>query len=153
MTTLSEKALTIRLATITANNEIHDAILKGAIDYALRPDALALLEQEIMTTAASSLIPTVSCTFAVDLTRISQLGPFDLCRGSWTISFPFRDMMLDVSITDFYREHPLVRAAMGRVREFCGPAAQIDRPYVSKNLDGSYSLVVYIHIPLPQQIA
>jgi hypothetical protein len=152
MPSLSEKALTVRLATITANSEIHDAILKGAISYALREDSLALLESEIMSKAEDSLSPSASSSILIDLTRVSQLGPFELCRGSWIISFPFRDMLLDMSISEFYREHPLIREAVARIREFCGPAAQIDRPYVSKMADGSYGLTIGIHIPLPQQI-
>jgi hypothetical protein len=152
MTTLSEKALAIRLATITANSKIHDAMLNEAIDYALRPEALELLEQQILASAASSLIPTVSSFIPIDLTRISQLGPFELRCGVWVISFPFRDTMLDVSITDFYKGHPLVRAALPRVREFCGSVASIESPYMSKNSNGSYILVIPIDIPLPQQV-
>lgn len=153
MTTLSEKALAIRLATITANSEIHDAMLQKAIDYALRPEALELLEQQILTSAANSLIPTVISFIPIDLSEIAQLGPFELRCGAWTISFPFRDMMMDVSIIDFYKGHPLVRAALSRIREFCGSVASIDSPYMSKKSDGSYSLIIPIHIPLPQQIA
>lgn len=152
MTTLSEKALAIRLATITANSEIHDAILRGAVNYALRSDALTLLEHDIISKAEGSLLPNVSSTILIDITSISKLGPFELCRDGWTISFPFRALMLDISISDFYREHPIVREAVARLREFCGPVAQIDRPYVSKTPDGSYQIVIGIHIPLPQQI-
>ena len=152
MSTLSEKALTVRLATITANNDIHDAMLKGAVNYALRDDAFALLEQEILAKAEGPLLPCVSSSIIIDLTRISQLGPFELCRSAWTISFPFRDIMLDMSISAFYREHPVICEAVARIREFCGPAAKIDRPYVSKTADKTYCIIIGIHIPLPQQI-
>lgn len=152
MPSLSEKAITVRLATITANNDIHDAILMGAVNYALRPDALALLEQDIIEKAEGSLSPAASSSIIIDLSRLSQLGPFELCRGSWVVSFPFRDMLLDMSISEFYREHPLIREAVARIREFCGPAAQIDRPYMTKTADKSYCIIIGIHIPLPQQI-
>lgn len=152
MPSLSEKAITVRLATITANNDIHDAILRGAINYALRNDALALLEQDILAKAEGSLAASVSSSIIIDLSSLSQLGPFELCRGSWVVSFPFRDMLLDMSISEFYREHPIVREAVARLREFCGPAAQIDRPYITKTADKSYCIMIGIHIPLPQQI-
>jgi hypothetical protein len=152
MTSLSEKALTVRLANITANNEIHDAIFKKTVEYALRADALALLEQDIIAKAEGSLLPSVSSSIIIDLTRISQLGPFELCRGAWTISFPFRDIMLDMTISEFYREHPYIRSALSLLREFCGSAAQIDRPYISKTADKTYCIMIGIHISLPRQI-
>lgn len=151
MASLSERALSIRLATIQSNKEIHDTMLAAAINYAFREDAVALFEESILEKAQHSIEPTITGHFYVNMDSIATLGPFTLCVGDWAIHFPFRDLMLDINISGFYRSHPLVIAAMERLRSICGPEATYNQPYIHKDRD-TYSLVFTAYFKLPQQV-
>ena len=152
MTSLSERALSIRLATIQSNTELHDTLLGAALNYAFRDDAVALFEDSIIERAKNSIEKTVAGRFYVNMDSLAALGPFTLSSGDWVIQFPFRDLMLDVNISDFYRSHPLVIDAMGRLRVICGPGATYGQPYVQKDRD-TYSMVFTAHFTLPQKLS
>lgn len=152
MTSLSERALSIRLATIQSNTELHDTLLAAAINYAFREDAIALFEESIMERAKNSVEPTIVGNFYVNMDSIAALGPFTLCVGDWLIHFPFRDLLLDMNISEFYRAHPLVISAMERLSFICGPCATFRQPYVHKDRD-TYSLVFTAYFNLPQKLS
>ena len=152
MASLSERALSIRLATIQSNKDIHDKLLEGALNYAFRDDAIALFEASILEKAKNTIESTVVENFYVNMDSIAKLGPFTLCIGEWAISFPFRDLLLDVNISEFYRAHPLVIAAMGRLRSICGPGATYGSPYIHKDRN-TYSLVFTAYFNLPQKLS
>jgi hypothetical protein len=152
MSSLSERALSIRLATIQSNTEMHDTLLSAAIDYAFREEAIALFEESIMERAKNSVEPTAVGHFYINMDSIASLGPFTLCVGDWAIHFPFRDLLLGMNISEFYRVHPLVISAMGRLRNICGPGATFGQPYIHKDRD-TYSIVFTVFFTLPQKLS
>ena len=135
MTSLSERALSIRLATIQSNTELHDTLLAAAINYAFREDAVALFEASVLEKAKNSMDVDITERFYVNMDSIAALGPFTICMGDWAIHFPFRDLLLDMNITGFYRAHPLVISAMDRLRFLCGPDAIYGPPSIHKDRD------------------
>lgn len=152
MSSLSERALSIRLATIQSNTELHDTLLSAALNYAFRDDAIALFEESIMERAKNTIEPTAVGHFYVNMDSVAALGPFTLCVSDWAIHFPFRDLLLNVNISEFYRTHPLVIAAMGRLRSICGPGATYNPPYLQKD-GNTYSMVFTVYFKLPQKLS
>ena len=152
MTTLAERALAIRLASIKSNTEIHDRLLAEAIDFAVRDDAIALFESTILAQSKDSLEPMVSGRFYINMDAIAAIGPFAIRYGDWTIQFPLREGLLFINISDFYKGHPLVIKAIEKLSSICGPSAHLYRANVQKD-GNNWNIVITASFTLPQQLS